>query len=217
MKNFTDKNYRNLIVWLIAAWFVFALSASALLWFKNDANRVGISVAIAATTPILIFAVWFAMSDRFRRFTFSLDPQILTLVQTWRIIGFTFVLLEARGTLPAIFALSAGYGDMLIGTTATFVAWKMASPIHRNGFIFWQVLGIADLVSAVGLGTTAGLLSPHGASMAAMTVLPLSLIPTFLVPLFFILHVICIVQARAWKSDSRDAPTGVKTVQFSGI
>jgi hypothetical protein len=93
----------------------------------------------------------------------------------------------------------------------------MANPIHRNGFIVWQVLGIADLVAAVGLGTTAGLLSPHGPSMAAMTVLPLSLIPTFLVPLFFILHGICIAQARAWKSDSTDARTGVKTVQYSAI
>jgi len=217
MKNSADKNYVKLIAGLIAVWFVFALSASALLWFKNGANRIGIAVAIAATTPILIFAVWFATSERFRRFTLSLDPQILTLAQTWRIIGFIFVLLEARSVLPAVFALSAGYGDMLIGTTATFVAWKMANPIHRNGFIFWQLLGIADLVTAVGLGTTAPLLSPHGPSMAAMTVLPLSLIPTFLVPLFLILHVICIAQARAWKSSSSDARTGVKTVQYSAI
>ena len=33
-----------------------------------------------------------------------------------------------------------------------------------------------------------------------MTVLPLSLIPTFLVPLFAIFHIICIAQARSWKS-----------------
>ena len=31
-----------------------------------------------------------------------------------------------------------------------------------------------------------------------MTVLPLSLIPTFAVPLLLILHVICIAQARQW-------------------
>ena len=32
-----------------------------------------------------------------------------------------------------------------------------------------------------------------------MTALPLSLIPTFAVPLFFILHVICIAQATRWR------------------
>ena len=88
---------------------------------------------------------------------------------------------------------------MAVGATASFVAWKLANPGHRNSFVFWQVLGIADLVMAVSLGTTAGLLSPHGASMVAMTVLPLSLVPTFLVPLFVIFHVICIAQARSWK------------------
>ena len=204
MKNVATTSYGKLTAGLIAAWFLFALSASALHWFRNDANRVGLAVAFAAVVPILVFALWFAASEKFRQFTLSLNPQLLTLAQSWRIIGFTFVLLEARGVLPAIFALPAGYGDMAIGMTATFVAWKLANPIRRNRFILWQLLGITDLVTAVSLGTTARLLSPHGPSMVAMTVLPLSLVPTFLVPLFLILHVICIAQARAWKGASGD-------------
>jgi len=198
-------NYRKLTTLLIAGWFLFALSASALYLFKNDANRIGLGVAIAAVAPILVFSLWFAGSKGFRQFALSLNPQLLTLVQSWRIVGFTFVLLEARGVLPAIFALPAGYGDMAIGATATLVAWKLANPSYRNSFIIWQVLGIMDLVTAVSLGTTAGLLSPSGPSMAAMTVLPLSLVPTFLVPLFFIFHAICIAQARAWNADSMEA------------
>jgi hypothetical protein len=199
------KNYGRLTSWLIAAWFLFALSASALYVFKNDSNRVGLAVALAALTPIVLFSLWFAGSETFRRFTRSLNPGTLTLVQSWRILGFIFVLLQARGVLPAIFALPAGYGDMAIGATASLVAWKLANPGHRGSFILWQALGIADLVTAVGLGTTAGLLSPHGASMAAMTVLPLSLIPTFIVPLFFIFHVICIAQARTWATPAGSA------------
>jgi hypothetical protein len=198
MKNVATTGYGKLTAGLIAAWFLFALSASALHWFRNDANRVGLAVAFAAVVPILVFALWFAASEKFRQFTLSLNPQLLTLAQSWRIIGFTFVLLEARGVLPAIFALPAGYGDMAIGMTATFVAWKLANPIRRNSFVVWQLLGITDLVAAVGLGTTARVLSPHGPSMVAMTVLPLSLVPTFLVPLFLIFHVDCIAQARAW-------------------
>ena len=94
------KNYRKLTTGLIAAWFLFALSASALHWFRNDANRIGIAVAFAAVTPIFLFALWFATSDKFRQFALSLNPQILTLAQSWRIVGFTFLLLEARGILP---------------------------------------------------------------------------------------------------------------------
>ena len=193
------KNYGKLITGIIITWFIFVLSASALHVFKNDANRIGVEVAIAAVTPIVAFSLWFAVSEKFRQFALSLNPRTLTAVQSWRFVGFTFVLLEARGVLPAIFAWPAGYGDMAIGVTASFVAWKLADADHRNSFILWQVLGILDLVNAVGVGTTAGLLSPQGPSMAAMTVLPLSLIPTFLVPLFLMLHVICITQARGWK------------------
>ena len=213
MKNLSVPNrktsYGKLTAALIAAWFIFALSASALHGFENAANRVGIAVAVAAAVPILVFALWFAASEKFRQFTLSLNPQLLTLAQSWRIVGFTFVLLQAREILPAIFALPAGYGDMAIGMTATLVAWKLANPAHRNSFILWQLLGIADLVNAVSLGTTARLISPDGPSMFAMTVLPLSLVPTFLVPLFLIFHVICIAQAREWKTASERRPIRV--------
>ncbi len=206
------KNYGKFTVGLIAVWFVSVLFASTFHLFTNNANRIGLAVAVAAVTPILVFALWLAASERFRKFVLSLDPKLLTLAQSWRIIGFTFVLLEARGILPSVFALPAGYGDMAIGATATLVAWKLAGPSHRSSFILWQSLGIADLVTAVSLGTTATLLSPHSPSTVPMTMLPLSLIPTFLVPLFLILHVICIAQARSWRSSNQEISQKLRSV-----
>jgi len=210
-------NYKKVTTGIIVGWFIFALSASALDLFKNDPNSIGLAVAIAALTPIIVFSLWFAASAGFRQFALSLDPRIFTSAQASRIIGFTFVLLEVRGVLPAIFAWPAGYGDMAIGMTAAFVAWKLAEPGHRNSFILWQVLGIADLVLAVSLGTTARLLDPQGASMVAMTVLPLSLVPTFLVPLFVIFHLICIAQARTWKISSARTRQTATSVQYPAI
>lgn len=207
------KSYGKLTAGLIAVWFIFVFSASALHLFKNDSNRVELAVALAALTPIFLFSLWFATSEKFWQFALSLNPRTLTFVQSWRILGFVFVVLQAYGVLPPIFALPAGYGDMAIGATASLVAWKLANPSHRNSFILWQVLGIADLVVAVGLGTTARLLSPYGTSMVAMTVLPLSLVPTFIVPLLLILHVICIAQARAWKGSSGDTRQTVRRMQ----
>ena len=193
------KNYGKLTAGLIAGWFLFVLFASAQHLFKNGSNRLGVAVGLAALTPIVVFSLWFATSEKFRQFALSLNPRILTFVQSWRILGLVFVILETKSVLPAVFALPAGYGDMAIGATAALVALKLANPTHRSSFILWQLLGIGDLVMAVSLGTTAGLLNPHGVSMVAMTVLPLSLVPTFLVPLFVIFHVICIAQAKAWK------------------
>ncbi len=196
------KSYGKLTVGLVVAWFIFALSASALHWFRNDAQRVGLGVAAAALIPLVVFAVWFGASEPFRRFTLSLNPRILTFAQTWRLLGIVFVVLEARNLLPAVFALPAGYGDIFIGATAGLVAWKLATPHHRASFIVWQLLGMLDLVTAVSLGTTARLIDVGGPTMLPMTVLPLSLVPTFLVPLFFIFHVISVAQARKWGTTS---------------
>jgi len=202
------RNYRKVTGWLIGAWFVFVVGASAMQLFKNDSERIGLAVAIAAGAPIVVFAVWLAASRAFREFTLSLNPKVLTALQTWRVVGFVFVLLEAHRMLPAMFALPAGYGDMFIGVTASLVAWQLADAKHRGAFIAWQLLGILDLVVAVGSGTTARLVDPHGVSMLPMTVLPLSIVPTFLVPLFLIFHVICIAQARKWDAAKIAVPSG---------
>lgn len=198
----TNATYRKLTTGIISAWLIISLSASALNAFKSD-SRPSLAIAGAAIAPIILFLLWFSLSTRFRQFTLSLNPRILTGFHVWRINGFAFLVLQAYGILPSIFASPAGWGDIIIGATAPWVAWKFANPEYRKSFLFWQVLGIADLVMAVGLGTTARLINPHVNSMGAMTVLPLSLIPTFLVPLFLIFHIICIAQAKRWPERPR--------------
>jgi hypothetical protein len=194
--------YGKISAALIAVWFAIASSTSALQIYKNDANRVGAAVGIAATLPILLFVAWFAASKGFREFAMGLSARTLTALQTGRVMGVVFVILGARGELPTRFAWPAGYGDMFIGLTASIVAWKLAIAEYRGSFIFWQGLGMLDLVTAVGLGVSTGILHPEGISMAAVTGLPLSIIPTFFVPLYFIFHIICIAQARGWAAVS---------------
>jgi hypothetical protein len=209
----TKTAFRWLIELLVFAWFVFSVFASAVGVFKNDSPQLGLGVAVAAVVPIVLFFLWFVISPRFRDFVLSLDPRALTLAQTWRVVGFTFVVLYGFGVLPGLFALPAGWGDVTIGFTAPFAVWSLSNPGHRTSFILWQALGILDLVSAVSLGVTSPLIHPHGVGMTAMTVLPLSLIPTFLVPLLAIFHVICIAQARRW----RESRIGALAPRGSGV
>jgi hypothetical protein len=190
--------YAKLTAGLIGAWFVFSFVAAALHVYKTGAGAPPIPLGLAALLPIVGFLVWFAASAGFRHFTMSLNPRILTMVQGWRIAGFVFLALATYGILPGLLAWPAGWGDIVIGATAFLVALKWANPDHSRAFILWQILGIADLVNAVAMGTLAGVIDPRGIPTNAMTVLPLSLIPTFAVPLFLILHVICIAQARRW-------------------
>jgi hypothetical protein len=97
--------------------------------------------------------------------------------------------------LPAPFAPVAGWGDIFVGATAFPVAWlayrqrTSARPI----LWIWNIIGLADLIAAVGLGVIS---SPGPArlifaepSSAIMTTLPWLLIPGFLVPLLIAVHI----------------------------
>ncbi len=196
MKNTT---YAKLTSGLIAAWFLLALTASAFHLLVTDPSQPPVALGLAAFLPLAIFFTWYATSANFRGFTSTLSPRTLTLVHSWRIAGFTFLALYSAGLLPAIFALPAGMGDIAIGVTAPLAAAWSANFERRRSFIVWQILGIVDLVTAIALGTMSRLLDPHGASTGIMTTLPMSLIPTFAVPLLLMLHVICIAQARHWR------------------
>ena len=194
----SGRDYRKLAIGIIAAWFVFAVSAGGAHVFKQGAAGLPVALGLSVAIPILVFWIWFRTSAGFREFALSLDPRVLTIVQSWRIAGFVFVVLYFYGILPGMFANPAGWGDIAVGLTAPWVAMKLAEPGHRKGFIFWNALGLLDLLVAVTTGTTSGLVHPGGLAADAMTVLPLSIVPTFLVPLFGILHIIVIAQARRW-------------------
>ena len=193
--------YRNAIAVLVGIWFTSAITAAALGVFKNALNDLAVPVGVAALAPIALFLLWFSTSAGLREYLYGLNPRTLTLAHSWRVNGLVFLILSSYGLLPWLFALPAGLGDMAIGITAPWVASKWVADKyghgeHRGAFIFWQVLGILDLATAVALGTTASLIDPSGPGMGPMTVLPLSLVPTFFVPLLLILHIVSIAQAR---------------------
>jgi len=211
----TNAKYAKLTTALIIIWFLFTLTASALHVFRTAPDQPPLPLGLAVLIPIVIFVIWSAVSQPFRQFLLSLNPRMLTIVQAWRIAGFVFLVLYTYDILPGQLALPAGWGDIAIGATAPLVALKLANPNHRKSFIVWQLLGITDLVNAVGMGVAARFINPHGIATSAMTVLPMSLIPTFAVPLFMILHFISIAQARQWQE--HPYPRVVEPLQSSGL
>ncbi len=198
--------YGKLLGGIVAAWFTFALIASAFHLFEASPAKPPLPLGLGAGIPVIAFVLWFAASESFRSFVMSLSPRVITLIHSWRVAGLAFVALYAYHLLPGLFALPAGYGDIALGLTAPLVALRWTDPEHRAGFIVWQILGMTDLVTAMGLGAGAAYLQPYGIPTSPMTVLPLSIIPTFGVPLLMILHIISIAQALRWRE-----------VRYSGI
>jgi hypothetical protein len=151
--------------------------------------------------PLLLGGLAYARSARFRRLLLDIDLRWLIGVQLWRVVGAVFLLFYARHELPASFTIPAGIGDVLVGLTAPFIALLAASGTStaRRIVIGWCVLGIVDLVIAVTMGVlnapgTFGLLTGE-VTAAPILELPLSLIPTFFVPLSILLHAIVLRRA----------------------
>ena len=103
---------------------------------------------------------------------------LLTALQAWRFLGFTFIALYASSVLPGLFAWPAGLGDMAIAATARWLAQTLNR--HRDfvaskRFVFWSWLGIADLGIAVTTGALASGIVP--ASAQDVTTAPMALLP----------------------------------------
>jgi hypothetical protein len=124
---------------------------------------------------------------------------------SFRVAGVVFLLLMVQGHLPALFALPAGLGDIAAGIAAPRIARGLAAGTGRRAALWFNALGITDLVVAMILGAVVGYrlvsVSPSGAPISE---LPLALIPSAAVPLLFALHIISISALR--KAAPRSVP-----------
>jgi hypothetical protein len=125
----------------------------------------------------------------------------LTVPQIFRVEGVIFLVAMALGQLPAVFALPAGLGDIAIGIEAVFVARNLRRGVVGRSVVWFNVLGLVDLVVALGVGFAAApaairLLSVSP-STEAISLLPLALIPATLVPLAAALHLLSLQRLRA--------------------
>jgi hypothetical protein len=134
----------------------------------------------------------------------------LIRLNVWRLEGLVFLALMAYGQVPALWALPAGIGDVIVGATAPRVARSVGTPHGRARAIAFNLFGMTDLIVAVGLGvmTNPGPTQVFHTTPTSelLTRFPLALVPTFLVPLAFTLHVISLWQLFGWPWATGESP-----------
>jgi hypothetical protein len=133
----------------------------------------------------------------FRAWIDALDLRALVLVHVTRLVGIYFLVLYRRGELPYAFAVPGGCGDIAVAILALLVVFLPLDPARRTRFLtIWNVIGLTDIALVVATAIRLNLAEPS--QMRALTYLPLSLLPTFLVPLIIATHVIIFARvARA--------------------
>ena len=181
-----------------AAWFVVAFGLGAAGVFKNIRPPLP-QIILATLTAAVLILFW--TPTPLRRWALAVDPRALVLIHVTRFVGFYFLWLYSRGELPWAFAVPGGWGDIAVATTAILVCLltRPDAGSWRGVLIAWNVFGLIDILMVVATAVRLAVADPS--SMAALLVLPLSLLISFLVPIIIATHVIIFVKTLGARGD----------------
>ncbi|MEN9307359.1 MAG: hypothetical protein RL173_1291 [Fibrobacterota bacterium] len=178
---------------ILFSWWFSVCVAAGLGWFQATHGSVFPKIVIGWIPALVGFAAWAAFPSVKKR-TDLLSAEALVGFQTFRLVGVAMLWSTAFGKLPAIFAMPAGIGGLLVGATAPWIARALAR--HATDSVKWaarwNALGFADILVAMVLGGLTGpgpnqLLSLDFPSVNS-TSFPLAITPAFLVPLALLGH-----------------------------
>lgn len=179
---------------VLAGWLAAALALGGSGRMEGLRPPVPQVVLVALTAAALIATVAVPVV---RAWAWRLDLRAVVALHLTRFIGAWFLVLYRRGELPWAFAVPGGWGDILVATLALMLLpWgPPTTPSRRQAYRVWNYVGLADILFVVATAARLGFADPD--SMRALLRLPLSLLPTFLVPLIIASHVLLARRLRA--------------------
>jgi len=181
-------NSNRVVTLVLLAWLCFAVGLAG--WFQN-ASALAVAATVWTLTALVFLACWSVRTIRVC--VLNIDLRWLVVLHVTRLfIGAYFLVLCQRRQLPCAFATPAGWGDIVIGVLAVALVSSMHTQFAKTVLLSWNTLGLIDIVFVVLSALRVGL--KDWQSMHALRELPLSLLPTFLVPLIIASHVLIFVR-----------------------
>ncbi len=180
-------NSNRVVTLVLLGWLCFAVGLAG--WFQN-ASALAVAATVWTLTALVLLACWKVRT--IRACVLNIDLRWLVLLHLTRLFaGACFLVLCQRSQLPCAFARPAGWGDIVIGVLAAVVS-AMPTQFAKTFLLSWNTLGLIDIVFVVSSALRFGL--KDWQSMHALREFPLSLLPTFLVPLIIASHVLIFVR-----------------------
>jgi len=176
-------------LWL---WLIAAILAGRLLLLQR-VPMPAVQGVLLGLTALLVLA--YRASACVRAWADALPLRTVIFLHVTRFVGFYFIWLYQRGELPYAFAVPGGLGDIIVAALALVVVFApLAAATRRRAMLMWNVIGLVDILMVVVAAARLGRADPL--AMRALTHLPLSLLPTFLVPLIIATHLLIFIRLR---------------------
>jgi hypothetical protein len=185
-------NSNRVITLVLLGWLCFAVGLGG--WFQN-ASAQAVAATVWTLTALVLLACWKIAS--IKGWALDIDLRWRVLFHVTRLFaGAYFLVLCQGGKLPCSFARPAGWGDIVVAVLALAVVGAVRTEFAKTLLLTWNTLGLIDIIFVVFSALRFGL--KDGQSMHTLRGLPLSLLPTFLVPIIIASHVLIFVRlARA--------------------
>lgn len=184
---------------LLVAWFLLAAFLAFAGVFRGAADRMP-TIEFGIVVPVIVGLLLLWRSPAALELLDATPQSWLIGIQFYRVLGLIFLLLNAQGRLPAVFAQPAGAGDFVVGLTAPVVAYAYARGVGGREALVraWNIVGLLDLAVAL---TTGFLTSPSPWQLLSLqapdeliSAFPLVMIPVFAVPLAVLLHAASLIK-----------------------
>ena len=179
---------RSTVLLILRVWLVVALGIGV----SGVLRRLSVPPPAIAVGITILILLLIRLSRTAREGAWALGPGPLVAFHLTRIAaGAYFLILYRRGALPAEFAIPAGWGDIVVGVAA-IVVLAFCLPVRtrgqRIGLLVWNIAGLIDILGVLANG--ARLFAGNPAIGVLFSALPLALLPTFVVPLVIVSHVL---------------------------
>jgi hypothetical protein len=187
-------NPNRVVTLILLGWLCFAVGLAG--WFQN-ASAQAVAATVWTLTALVLLACW--KITPVKVWALNIAFRWLVLFHVTRLFaGVYFLVLCQRNQLPCEFARPAGWGDIVVAVLAPAVVGAMPTQFAKKLLLIWNTLGLIDIVFVVSSALRFGL--NDWQSMHSLREFPLSLLPTFLVPLIIASHILIFV--RLFRADT---------------
>ena len=189
--NRVDPRPQNKVLAAIIIWYALAIFAGGSGFTLRMVPPLP-QIVLFGLVVLLLLLYW--LSQSFRKWVLSVNIKLLVAVHLIRFVGFYFLFLYSRGQLPYDFAVLGGWGDIIVATAALLVI-LLTPLVGKSGWLIyfiWNFIGLVDILFVIATATRLTIADPQ--SMSELLKLPLSLLPTFLVPIIIFTHIIIFIR-----------------------